>query len=619
MYLKKLELTNFRSFEHSTIELRKGVTLFVGENNAGKSNAIDAIRLLTTPLSRRRDIYCEPMDVRHKSGSSEFKISATYSDLSPLQQGHLISVATSHTLDEVRFGLTYDKNSYPTPPAIWGGSQEVTPEPGCHSTIRHVYLPPLRDARQALGSGNPQRVNALLRHFLGEQYNDRDLPAQFGRNKTHPLLGDIDTAVQKELTSLTDSVRQQQAAIGFAANETMLDIARDLRFRLADEGVDLQDLRHSGHGYANLLYLATIAVELDKVSDADLTLFLVEEPEAHLHPQLQAAVLGFLQDRCNPTKKESTAVASPDGAKSKAPVGDIQVVVATHSPNLTAWTDHRSLVYFRSIKNKPQQTDKHSADGTSSTTVPVSKAYPLAQIGGLDDEARRKIDRYLDVTKSAMLFGGRVLLVEGIAEALLLPLFAEYFVLKDDPEKLRRFRSVVFLPIGGTDFEPYVRLLATPSGEGITIADRVVVMTDGDATTDSDDDTPRGQAQKDKLDALAKEIGASALLHVEVSTYSLETELLEAGNTDLMRAVFVGMHRNSGARWDTEAAKSGAERALGIHQLFKTRSKGEYAHRLAEEVIRETRTKRAPGSPVFRFHVPAYITKAIQEVVADVG
>lgn len=50
--------------------------------------------------------------------------------------------------------------------------------------------------------------------------------------------------------------------------------------------IELEDLRHSGHGYANLLYTATIAVELEKVNDADLTFFLVEKPEAHLHPQL---------------------------------------------------------------------------------------------------------------------------------------------------------------------------------------------------------------------------------------------------------------------------------------------------------------------------------------------
>jgi len=50
MYLDKLTLNNFRSFAQSEIPLCKDLTLLVGENNGGKSNAIDAIRLLTAPL-----------------------------------------------------------------------------------------------------------------------------------------------------------------------------------------------------------------------------------------------------------------------------------------------------------------------------------------------------------------------------------------------------------------------------------------------------------------------------------------------------------------------------------------------------------------------------------------
>jgi putative ATP-dependent endonuclease of OLD family len=68
---------------------------------------------------------------------------------------------------------------------------------------------------------------------------------------------------------------------------------------------------------------------------------------------------------------------------------------------------------------------------------------------------RRKVDRYLVVTKAAMLFGGRVLLVEGIAEALLLPTVAKHRTLKDHADQLRLFKSTVFVPIDGVDFGPY--------------------------------------------------------------------------------------------------------------------------------------------------------------------
>jgi putative ATP-dependent endonuclease of OLD family len=48
------------------------------------------------------------------------------------------------------------------------------------------------------------------------------------------------------------------ASLGFANDEKLIDIARDLRFKLADHGIAPEDLRYSGHGYANLLYIATI-------------------------------------------------------------------------------------------------------------------------------------------------------------------------------------------------------------------------------------------------------------------------------------------------------------------------------------------------------------------------
>lgn len=87
MYLKNLQINSFRSFDEGTIELQKDLTVFVGENNGGKSNAIDAIRLLTIPLSGRREIYCEQTDVRFQGESEFIKLAGCFSELSIGQQG----------------------------------------------------------------------------------------------------------------------------------------------------------------------------------------------------------------------------------------------------------------------------------------------------------------------------------------------------------------------------------------------------------------------------------------------------------------------------------------------------------------------------------------------------
>lgn len=602
MYLKTLTLSNFRSFEQTDIPLCKDLTILVGENNGGKSNAIDAIRLLTTPLGGRRELYCETTDIRFGGANRKFELVGRFEELSPAQQGRLISAATDHAITGCVFGLRYDESNgrFPVRPVLWGGHQQGTPEPGCHEMVRHVYLPPLRDAKRALASGNPTRIYALLNHFL-DGGDPEALAKALRRGADAEILGKVGGAVEVGLSALTSGVRRQAAALGFANDEKLIDIARDLRFKLADHGIEPEDLRYSGHGYANLLYMATIAVELEKVNDADLTLFLVEEPEAHLHPQLQAAVLSFLEEQADNSRK-----AKPGH---EGPAGQLQIIVATHSPNLSAWVESKKLVFFRSFLPKAAEpadapvTVEPGASSPAPRLRRVTRCIPLASLA-LDPIERRKIDRYLDVTKSAFLFGGRVLLAEGIAEALLLPIIAKKLVLKDDPEKLRLFRSAVFVPIDGVDFEPYAKLLLTPFDE-VRIADRLVVLTDGDGGDLEEGQALPGAVRKASLDTVAVGLGADRLIEVVINDYSLETELVRAGNGPLLKTVYLKLHPRSGGKWDAAGALTGDAQALAIQKLFETTRKGDFAQLLAEEID--------DGKA---FVVPAYLKRAIDALVA---
>lgn len=583
MHLDTLILNRFKSCMDTTVTLQPDLTVLVGPNSAGKSNLIDGPRLLTLPLNGRRDRYPEHDDLQRGSEETDFLIEGHFSGLSVAQKGLLVTAIPDPTQDKAIFGVRHDTEAGKSGrgrTTFWAGQfQETTPEPGSTDLIRHVYLPPLRDAQQALGSGSTTRVATLIQHFLEEDEEDA-FKAHYQRDdaEAHRVVDAINTEIGSALTDLTSGVRPHTAALGFKV-DSLFDVARDLRFRFADAGLDLEEIRMSGLGYANLLYMTTVIVELAKAREADLTLFLVEEPEAHLHPQLQMLVLDFLLDQAKKSRSRAIVPGEPEGR--------IQIVVTTHSPNLTAWVSPKHLVVVRPIK-----------DDTVDPPVFHTACVPVAELG-VNDKTLNKVSRYLDVTRSAMLFGGRVLLVEGIAEALLIPVFAKYVMFQAAPASWKRFQGAVLASIEGVDFKPYVEMLLRQHN-GEHVADHVVIVTDADPSVPGN--------RKEELEALSVTFGSRDKLSVHVNQRTLEHELFMAGNEALLKQVFLEIYPRSGQRWaeDVDLFEDDACRADAFIELLadKQTRKGDFAQHLAQLI--------QDGEAV---NVPDYLVQAINAVV----
>ena len=422
--------------------------------------------------------------------------------------------------------------------------------------------------------------------------------------------------VQDHLTAVTQPVRHRIVDVEHR-QQRLASLARSLRLHMAAEGLTPTDLLGSGLGYANLLFIATVVLELERARDFDLLLLLVEEPEAHLHPQLQSVLLSYLEQQA----RQSTTREVPDGA----PAGRIQVIATTHSPYLASSLSTHDIIVVRSCPrvlddavhegNPDESTDDNIAEQDSSAHV-ETVTVALSKMA-LTNSQRRKVDRYLDATRASLLFARQIILVEGVAEALLLRTLAEEMVYPpaadadSDAGQLNRrfreqFRAISVVPIGGVDFMPYLKLLFH---DDLGLADRVVVITDGDEGA--------GEKRREDLTEAFNVHVETGCLSIIVGETTLEAELFALpGNEVILRQAFETQHPRSLEKWDAlmpQGQGTTAERASVFSNALKTGNlelgKGDFAQVIAELIVAE------PDKG--QFQVPPYFEEAIRNAVIE--
>lgn len=153
-----------------------------------------------------------------------------------------------------------------------------------------------------------------------------------------------------------------------------------------------------------------------------LHLVLIEEPEAHLHTQVQQV---FIRQAYKVLRKHA------DLGDSKAL--KTQLVVSTHSSHIAHECDFDHLRYFRRLP-------------TVDPTVPLSCVVNLGTVFGKDVETQRFVTRYIKVTHCDLFFADAAVFVEGPAERILVPFFV-----RNRPEFATLHECyITWLEIGGS-------------------------------------------------------------------------------------------------------------------------------------------------------------------------
>lgn len=445
MIISKLNLYNFRQFNSEnglpglSIQFHRGLNALVGENDAGKTAVIDAIKFMLLTQSNE---YVRPTDddfYTDDEGNevSEFEIECVIEEFSENEAKNFIEYLTfTKDNEKVHFSMKLfyrawkEKNRIYTELRAGKKDEGVILDGKAKELLKVVYLKPLRDAEREMRSGRNSRLSQiLLNHPLFSNNQDE--------HQLKEILNNANKDIEQYFTEedgkeILEFIRMTLSEFNGdkLPNKAQLKTT-DIKLKSILESLSLKAPEiHPGLGELNLLFIATELLLLKTDTNGGIRLALIEELEAHLHPQAQLRLINYLQNEYNES--------------------GTQIIISTHSPILSSKINLQNIILLK---------NKQGYDLTYGKT-------------GLEKGDYLFLQRFLDATKANLFFSKGIIMVEGDAENLLIPVIAE--ILGYPLEKY----GVSIVNVGSTAFLRYSRIYER--NDKTTITTPVSVITDCD-------------------------------------------------------------------------------------------------------------------------------------------